>query len=37
MEGRALAVFGLDSTVDGGWGYNTICSGWSVGLEQYLV
>jgi hypothetical protein len=28
MEGGGIAVFGLESTLDEGWGYITICSGW---------
>jgi hypothetical protein len=28
MEGGAITLFGLESTLDGGWGYSTICSGW---------
>jgi hypothetical protein len=36
MEGGAIAVFGLESTLDGEWGYSTICSGWSVGLDSTL-
>jgi hypothetical protein len=34
--GWAISVFGLESTLDGGWGYSTICSrvhfGWWLGL-----
>ena len=32
MEGGAIALFGLESILDGGWGYSTIWSGWIEGL-----